>query len=117
MDVFGIGPLELLVILAVILIVVGPNRLPEMAAQLAHIIRDARRYAASISKDFNETVKELEHEYDDMKGEWKEVEQGLNETARDVNDELKAVDTDTREVLNEAQAAADETSKPVSPSQ
>ena len=72
MDFIGIGPLELLVILALILIVVGPGRLPEMAAQLARFIRTFRRYAAEVTSDFNDTMKELEEEYDDMKGEWKD---------------------------------------------
>lgn len=116
MDFLGIGPLELLVILVVILLVVGPNRLPEMAAQLAHAIRDARRYASRISRDFNETIQELEHEYDEMKGDWKEVGEGLDESARAVSGELQAADKDVKEALKDAQEAIEEPSKPSAPS-
>ncbi len=118
MDFFGIGPLELLLILLVTLIVVGPRRLPEMAAQFARYVRMLRRYANSVTSEFNETMKELEREYDDMKGEWKEVGQGLaestravgeelEETTRTVDEELKAADQDARRALEESGRAAD----------
>ena len=115
MDFLGIGLPELLIILVLILIVVGPNRLPEMAAQLARFIRDVRRFAASVTRDFNETIQELEHEYEDVKGEWKEIGQGLDENARAVGDELQAADQAAKQALKEAQTAADEPSAPTAP--
>jgi sec-independent protein translocase protein TatB len=107
----GIGPAELLVILVLALLVVGPNRLPEMAAQLARFLRAFRRYSANVTREFNETMRELEHEYDDMRGEWKDVGQGLDETARTVNKELDSASRETRQALNDAKA---ESSKPIS---
>lgn len=115
MEFLGIGLPELLVILLLILIVVGPNRLPEMAARLARFIRAARRYSSQVTKDFNETVAELEQEYDEMKGEWKEVGQGLDESVKEVSKELAAADKDIKEALDDASAAADEPSKPTTP--
>jgi sec-independent protein translocase protein TatB len=111
----GIGLPELLVILVLILLVVGPNRLPEMAAQLARFLRAARRYSNQVTKDFNETVAELEQEYDEMKGDWKEVGQGLDESMKEVSKDLQAADKDVREALNEASAAADDPSTPTTP--
>ena len=127
MDFLGIGPLELLVILVLILIVVGPGRLPQMAAQLARFIRTFRRYAADVTQDFNATMKELEEEYDDMQGEWKEVGQGLEEGVRAIGKEveaagdeahkaLKEADRETRKALEAAKPPADEPSEPVPPS-
>ena len=115
MEFLGIGLPELLVILVLILIVVGPARLPEMAAQLARFIRAARRYSAQVTKEFNETVHELEQEYDEMKGEWKEVGQGIDKSVSEVTKELEAADKDVKKALNEASAAADEPSKPTTP--
>ena len=40
---FGLGPTELLVILAVALLVLGPKRLPDVAAGLGKAIREFRR--------------------------------------------------------------------------
>jgi len=39
---FGIGPLELLMVLLVALLVLGPQRLPEVAVQLARALRAIR---------------------------------------------------------------------------
>lgn len=124
MEFLGIGLPELLVILVLILIVVGPSRLPEMAAQLARFIRAARRYGNQVTKDFNEALSDLEEEYDEMKGEWKEVSQGLDKSVKDVGKELKAADADVRKALDSAvpsdgSADASETpkaSKPTTPS-
>ena len=102
MEFLGIGLPELLVILVLILIVVGPSRLPEMAAQLARFIRAARRYGNQVTKDFNEALSDLEEEYDEMKGEWKEVSQGLDKSVKDVGKELKAADADVRKALDSA---------------
>ncbi len=127
MEFLGIGPLELLVILVLILIVVGPGKLPEMAAQLARFIRTFRRYAADVTQDFNATMKELEEEYDEMQGEWKEVGQGLDEGVRAISSEVEAAnrearkaleeaDRETRKALEAAKPPADEPSEPVPPS-
>jgi sec-independent protein translocase protein TatB len=102
MEFLGIGVFELLVILVIALLVVGPKRLPEMAAQLARVYRAARRYAADVTKDLNETMKELEQEYDDMKGEWKDVGQGLDEGLRSMDSELRSVDREAQRALEEA---------------
>ncbi len=120
MEFLGIGLPELLVILVLILIVVGPSRLPEMAAQLARFIRAARRYGNQVTKDFNEALSELEEEYDEMKGEWKEVSQGLDKSVKDVGRELKAADADVRKALDgaipsERSSGASETSEASKP--
>lgn len=107
MDIFGIGLPELVVILLLILIVVGPTRLPEMAAQLGRFIRAARKLSSQVTSEFNTTMSELEQEYDEMKGEWKEVSKGLDETTRAVTDELQAADKDVRKALGEAKSAGE----------
>lgn len=42
MDFFGIGPLELLVILIVALLVLGPDQLPKIAYRLGNVLNRAR---------------------------------------------------------------------------
>ncbi len=114
MEIFGIGPLELLLILAVLLIVVGPQRLPEMAAELARVLRTLQRYASNVRQEFGDTMKELEREYDDMKGEWKEIGQGLEETAKPVEESLKAAGEEASRALDDANAAT-KPSEPAAP--
>ncbi len=115
MEILGVGPAELLVVLVITLIVVGPRRLPEMAAQLARFLRAFRRYSANVTREFNEALHELEQEYDEVRGEWKEIGQGLDESARAVSKELEGADSLARQALEEA-TAPNEPSKPISSS-
>lgn len=53
MDVLGIGPMELLVILILALIVLGPRRLPEAGRKLGRFMRDLRRMWLEVSTEFS----------------------------------------------------------------
>ena len=107
MEFFGVGPFELLVILSITLIIVGPKRLPEMAAELARLLRAARKYASQITEELSETMTDLEKEYDDMKGEWKDVGQGLDETAKSVSAEVEAARRDASAALEEKEETSE----------
>src|SRR3972149_4839856 len=76
MEVFGIGLPELLVILVLTLIVVGPQRLPEMAAQLGRLVRDFRRYTSELSRDITDALQDIEKEDTQVKEEGKEGGRG-----------------------------------------
>ena len=51
---FGIGLPELLLILAVALIVVGPEKLPDLAKSLGRGIAELKKAASSLKDSFNE---------------------------------------------------------------
>jgi len=52
MNLFGnIGALELMVILLLALLVVGPERLPQLARDLGKLLRNARRVYENLSRD------------------------------------------------------------------
>ncbi len=53
---FGIGAQEIIVILIVALIVVGPQRLPEVAGQVAKAIRDFRRMSDELTGEFTRSL-------------------------------------------------------------
>jgi Tat protein translocase TatB subunit len=97
MDFFGIGLPELVVILVLTLIVVGPQRLPEVAAQLGRTIREFRRYSSGVTKELMDAVQDLEREYQELRGELRAVGGELREKAEafgreltDVADEAKS---------------------------
>jgi Tat protein translocase TatB subunit len=52
----GMGPMELMVILVLALIVVGPGKLPEMAGQVGRVIREFRRTTSDLSSEFSRTL-------------------------------------------------------------
>lgn len=102
MNVFGVGPAELIVILIVALVFVGPERLPRMAADLARTIREIRKYTNSLASEFNEVVAEFEKETEAERGEWKEIGQGLSDATKELTTATQSV----THTLQDAQAAA-----------
>ncbi len=56
MNIFGLGPLEILLILVIALIVFGPAKLPEIMGQVGRAIADFRRATGQLSDEFNRTI-------------------------------------------------------------
>jgi len=53
---FSVGPAELILILIVALVVVGPEKLPELARMIGRAVRDLRKYADDIRDEFERDV-------------------------------------------------------------
>jgi len=57
---FNIGMPELLIIVAIALIVFGPNKLPELAKGLGRAIREFKKATEEVKESFHEETKHLE---------------------------------------------------------
>jgi sec-independent protein translocase protein TatB len=59
---FGIGPMEMLVILLVILIVFGPKRLPEIMKTMGRMMAELKKTADEVKKEIiqEEDIKEIQ---------------------------------------------------------
>jgi len=66
MDIFGIGPMELLVILILALIVLGPRQLPVAGRKLGRLMRDLRRMWIEVSTEFSRELS-MDEAMDDMR--------------------------------------------------
>jgi sec-independent protein translocase protein TatB len=97
MNVFGVGPAELVLILIVALIFVGPERLPRMAADIARTIREIRKYTSSFAAEFNDVIKEFEKETESERAEWKEIGEGLSSATQELNAEVASADRAVKE--------------------
>jgi sec-independent protein translocase protein TatB len=84
MNIFGMGPMELLLILVIALIVFGPARLPEIMGQVGKAINDFRRATSDLSTEFTRTIQA-------------ELQEG-----RSVLDETKSAVTDVHSTVNSA---------------
>lgn len=60
MDFLGVGPMEILVIVVIILIVFGPNRLPEMARSVGKAMKDVKSATADLGKSLSAELEEEE---------------------------------------------------------
>jgi len=97
MTLFNIGPGELLLILIVAMVVLGPQRLPEAARKAGRALRSARQFIRNIDPqllaDFRELTRDLDvmrEEVDGLRAEMAGLQQELAGAARDVNDSVSA---------------------------
>jgi sec-independent protein translocase protein TatB len=90
MNIFSnIGITELIVILILALLVVGPERLPEMARQLAKILRDARTAYENLTKDLGPELMSIE------------------QTTREIRDSVNSVRSIPKDMVGSVVKAAD----------
>ncbi len=88
---FGVGIPEILVILALALIVIGPQRLPEAAAQIGRGVRELRRYANQFRREFLD-------EFADVRAEWEMTQQEATEVQRQLLEAQTSVDTGVQDL-------------------
>jgi Tat protein translocase TatB subunit len=87
---FGIGLPEMLIILVVALLVVGPSKLPELARTLGKAFTEFRRMADEVKETFEEEVIREEQAKtsgaaaESSEGEKKQEEATPSDTAQDV---------------------------------
>lgn len=113
MEFLGVGLPELLVILMITLIVVGPRRLPEMASQIARAMREFRRYTSSLRREVSEALEDLEKEYSEVQEEWKEVGEAVSQDMKAMEEEVSAAAEDARAGLSvEERPAGSKTTPP-----
>lgn len=87
---FGIDFLELLVILVIALIVIGPERLPAVARTCGHLLGRAQRYIkgvkAGISRDM--AVEEIRQFRQDMRHETNNAEQAIMHAKQAIDQQM-----------------------------
>ena len=91
---FGINGSEFIVLLVVAAVVLGPERLPQYAAQLGRLVRELRRMAQGASEQMRE---ELGPEFDDI--DWRKLDPRQYDPRRIVRDALADNDLDPDDPL------------------
>src|ERR687884_373668 len=101
MNFFGMGPLEILLIVVLALIVFGPAKLPEIMGQVGRAIADFRRATSALSDEFNRTIQ----------SELNETRQVVEDTRAVLND-AKSTVTQTHAAVTSAVAVSSPTAAP-----
>ena len=70
---FGIGMPELLLILCIALMVIGPKKLPDLARSLGRAMREFKKATSELKESINAEAdfKEVSESFDDIKGDLK----------------------------------------------
>lgn len=61
---FGIGPMELIVIAIVAMVFIGPDKLPDIMRKFGKIFVQVRRQANEVRSSFNDVIHEAEREFE-----------------------------------------------------
>ena len=107
---FGIGMPEMLVILALALIIIGPKKLPDLAKSLGRAMREFKK----ATNEFKETI-QLEGELSDVKETFNDISAGVKD-AVDLNlkpekqkaDKIGSDDEKTEEKDSEHESESDD---------
>lgn len=106
MSFFGVGAGEALVVLVLAMIVVGPQRFPEIARQGGRWYRLARQYTDEVMKDVRSAVDEIEQEIKEETGDVTSIS-SISSDLRAIRDDIDAVGTES--ASEAAQAVSDST--------
>lgn len=101
MGFFGIGFPELALILAVAVIVLGPERIPGVAIQLARFLRYLRGYATDATAQLRAELGELAREYEGVRRELQEFRRSVAKDLTSVTDELASVGGETDRAMQD----------------
>lgn len=95
---FNIGAAELILILLIAFVVVGPKDLPKIARALGRFVRYIRNMVEEVKREtgFDEVAEELKGVGRDVKQTVKEadIRPDLQKTQLEVNKELKSIEKD-----------------------
>lgn len=74
----GLGVGEVIIILIVALVVLGPTKLPQVARQVGKGLREFRRHASDLQHTFDEVAREAEREERERERKEAAVAAGIN---------------------------------------
>ena len=109
---FNLGMMEILLVLAVAFLIVGPKDLPKVARWIARQIKSVKKLIREIKKEtgWDEFAKEFKDTADDIKSVVKEAD--IREDLKSAADEVKAsVDSVRQEVESVRQEASEASGK------
>jgi Tat protein translocase TatB subunit len=67
MDLFGVGLPELFLIMLLALVVIGPEKLPEVASQVGRTVADLKRQANQLTSEFQQSLEIAAQERKDQR--------------------------------------------------
>jgi len=104
---FDSGFLEMLVVGIIALLVIGPERLPEVAAKVGKFIGKVKAFVATTRDDIEREIRadELQNMLAKQKEEIGELRDMMKSTKKDIGSELSEASQLLDESLNDAQSS------------
>ncbi len=114
---FGVDFSELIVILAVTLIVVGPERLPKVARTFGHLWGRLQRYVHTVKTDISREMaaEEFRQMQQKIQQEATSLEREANLSARNLGEQMQPLDGAARDAAASRLAQPDPTAEQKNP--
>jgi sec-independent protein translocase protein TatB len=84
MEIFGVGPWELIIVLMIAFVVLGPDKIPEVARTLGRLVRQLRNMSNELTGEFGDEFKEVKSEITSVQREFRAMQRDLGDAARSV---------------------------------
>jgi sec-independent protein translocase protein TatB len=97
----GIGYQELLLVFVLLLVVVGPERLPQMAYQIGRAVRQMQMYARAVRDEFKDEIDYLDEQYRTIRGEVDQAQRVVREEQAKLNSGLREVNATLEQASSE----------------
>jgi len=81
MEVFGIGPFEIALVVLIAFIVLGPDRIPEAMRQLGKWTRQLRELTNNITRDYGSDIQQLTGELTALQEEFRSIQREIGQVA------------------------------------
>jgi sec-independent protein translocase protein TatA len=110
---FNIGLPELLIIVAIALIVFGPNKLPELARAFGRAMREFKKATEEVKESFEAETKDLEELKNTLSGERDKFLTDLAEGVSETPEESSPSSEEATEKIRESEASMHAEAPPV----
>jgi sec-independent protein translocase protein TatB len=101
----GIGYQEVLLVLVLMLVVVGPARMPGVAYQIGKAVREMQKYARSVRDEFSEEWSYLDTQAKEIRGEVDSASRDMRELQRSLRAETDTLDSELKSAAGDVQKA------------
>lgn len=106
MGFFNIGAGELFLVLILIMLVFGPQRLPELARKVGKGVRDLRDFASNIDPELLEDFRDITRDIQSVRNEMSTIRSDLGEIQRDLAGAAKEMSDSVGEAVDGVKDAA-----------
>jgi TatA/E family protein of Tat protein translocase len=118
LDILGVGPLEIVVILVIALLVFGPDKLPEIGAKLGQSVRELRNLSREITREVDTVREAVAGPVEELSRPFQEanqIVQQVSQAAEAVHNPGQALEKALVGQLAPAKAAAPKTENTIAP--
>ena len=96
MGFLGVGVFEMIVIMAIAVVVLGPERIPEVAVQMARAYKFLRNFATNSTRELRSEFEDLMGEYEELREEMRGLRATMDKDVSSVSEDLEGTQSQIR---------------------